>query len=247
MKTLFILFLCTSVYSFAQPEKQDVKFKRFAIGVNASPDFNYRTLHNIEKKPEQDWNKHKDQMNQMFAPRLGFSAGGHVLYYLTRDMYIETGAQYSFKGYQRRPALGVMFMGGNPEPAFIGDMKDHYNFNFLDVPLTMNYVILKDKRLQLVASIGLVWNHMRHSSIKHFNRETVNNQFVPVLIFHTPYRDNTFSGTVGFGIQYQVNDWVFLRAVPTFRHSFIPIETNLAESAYYWNAGLNVSCSFKLF
>lgn len=239
-----IFLLLTSTCAFGQSDQPEIKFKRFAIGINGSPDIAYRTLHNSDRESKAVWEKTKKNAREIYAPQFGYSVGGHILCNLTRNIFLEVGAQYSLKGYQRRPQLGVMAWGGE---IFQGIMKDRYNFDFIDVPLTMNYVFLDKKRLQLIATVGFTWNHMRHNAMEHFVKEEVNDEFVPVLIFNTPYRENTFSGTVGFGIQYKVTESVFFRVVPTFRHAFKPIQTNLSESAFYWNAGVNFSCSFRLF
>lgn len=243
MKKVFIFFLCTSFGASGQSDQPTVKLKRFAVGINFSPDVAYRTATNYNNLPDDQWQKQKESNKKSLGPRLGFSTGGHVSYNITKRLSIESGAQFSLKGYRRKPAFGVMMLGSD---IFQGQMKDHYNFNFLDVPIAVNYVLF-DKRLQMVITSGFTWNHMRHNSVKHFNKEMVNNEFVPIIIMHTPYRENTFSYNVGVGIQYNANERVLLKAVPTFRYALIPIETNLAGSAYYWNAGLNISCSVRLF
>ena len=244
MKKLFILFLCTSFSTFGQSDQPAVKFRRFAVGINFSPDIAYRTPHNYYNSPDEYWDHQKELDNSFYRPRLGFSAGGHVSYNLTKRLSIESGAQFSLKGYRSNPSYGAIYYGN--DLAYQGKMKDHYDFNFVDVPLAVNYVFFK-KRLQLVATAGVTWNHMRHNSVKRFIWDDMNEDFRPVMIFHTPYRQNTFSYTVGLGIQYNVNERVLLKAVPTFRYAMLPIQTNLTESAYYWNAGLNISCSVRIF
>lgn len=240
-----IFLLLTSTCAFGQSDQPEIKFKRFAIGINGSPDIAYRTLHNSDRKPKEAWDKIKKDAKETYVPQFGYSVGGHVLCNLTKNIFLEVGAQYSLKGYQSKPRLGVMVMGG--EILFKGQMKYRNNFEFIDVPLTMNYVFLDKKRLQLIATVGFTWNHMRHNSMENLVQEEVNDEFVPVIIFNTPYRENTFSATAGFGIQYKVSESVFFRVVPTFRHTLKPIQTNLSESAFYWNAGVNFSCSFRLF
>lgn len=244
MKKIFTLFLCTSFGAFAQSDQPAVKFRRFAAGINFSPDIAYRTPHNYQDESLQQWESTKESDKKSFGPRLGFSTGGHVSYNITRRLSVESGAQFSLKGYRHKPAVGAMFYGN--QLLFKGIMKSHYNFNFVDVPLSLSYVLF-DGRLQMVATAGFTWNHMHRSSIKQFLKEEVNDQFVPVMVFNTPYHENTFSYTVGLGIQYNVNERVMLKAVPTFRYAILPIQTNLAPSAYYWNAGLNMSCSVRLF
>ncbi len=243
MKKLFILFLSTTFVAFGQSDQSTFKFKRFAVGINFSPDIAYRAAHNYYNTPEEYWEPQKEQDNSFYRPRLGFSTGGHVSYNITKRLSIESGAQFSLKGYRSKPSFGVILYGNE---IYEGKMKDHYNFNFVDIPLSVNYVFFNN-RLQMVATAGVTWNHMRHNSVKRFTQDDVNKDLRPVMIFHTPYRQNTFSCTVGLGIQYNVNERLLLKAVPTFRYAIIPIQTNLAKSAYHWNAGLNISCSVRIF
>jgi len=114
------------------------------------------------------------------------------------------------------------------------------------VPLAVNYVVL-DRRLKVVATAGVTWNHMIHNSAKWFVHSDEGREWVAPLVFHTPYRENTFSLTGGVGIRYDINETITLKAVPTFRYAVRPIETNLSESGYHWNAGLNLSCAVRLF
>jgi len=117
-KQLFIFFLSASLTTFGQSEPEippvkPVKFKRFAIGANFSPDVAYQTPHNAYDMSEESWEHDKESFHGMYSPRLAFTTGANVSWNFTKRLSLETGAQYSVKGYRAKPSLGAITYGGD--------------------------------------------------------------------------------------------------------------------------------------
>ncbi|MDR0810805.1 MAG: hypothetical protein LBN23_00790, partial [Paludibacter sp.] len=60
------------------------------------------------------------------------------------------------------------------------------------------------------------------------------------------YRKINLFPTIGFGVQYKINNNLNIRAIPTFRYGVIDIISNKYSSQYLWNLGLEFGVFYGL-
>ncbi len=150
-------------------------------------------------------------------------------------MSIESGIQYSNKGY-RSSNIDVT----NPTNAEIfGKANINSNFNYIDIPLKINYFLGKNK-IRFISSLGLtsniLVNQVDKSSITYFDGKKENHKDISIY----NYKHFNLSPMVSFGIDYAISQRTNLRIEPTFRYGVMKI-IDAPITGYLWNGGVNVS------
>ncbi len=115
MKQLTIFFLTlTSLSSYGQDKTEETPtadFKRVQIGINISPDICFRTLKNNDGSSRSDIFMKLSNENE--TVKVGYTAGLNVCLNIKKFVGIETGIQYSNKGYQTKMKELIL---GQPDP-----------------------------------------------------------------------------------------------------------------------------------
>jgi hypothetical protein len=116
-RIFFLIVILLSNSAFGQ-DKVAGKNRRFFIGVNFSPDYCYRSLSkNIDSISNSKWNYAKNIEDSVEIPKLGYTAGINFGYQIKSWLSIETGLQYSDKGYKTIPVTTVYDFSHDPEIA----------------------------------------------------------------------------------------------------------------------------------
>ena len=229
-KHLTLLFTCWVLGSFAQvlPTK---KLTRFQVGVSFSPDVCYRKL---EKTDSSSFNDYViDQRNEMEIPIVGYSGEVNVRYSFSRFFSMESGIQFSTKGYQTKKQNIVSFP---PEPGFPTAVKYIDHFYYLDIPLKINFSAGKNK-WRFVSSIGASANFLLNASVTQVayyadktDRSTSSAGYSFKKLNVTPQ--------VSIGLDYQFTDKMSLSVEPTFRYGILKI-IDSPITGYLFTIGLN--------
>ncbi len=159
-------------------------------------------------------------------------------YQIKKRISIETGIQYSRKGYQTIPFPTVYDFNYDPAIA-----TNYIYFTYLDFPLQANYTFLKSK-LQIIASVGAVFNYLLKVSNKTIPEASTALFQTQTHISNYPYNKINISPTVGLGIKYNINDRINLRAEPTFRYGLLNTDSKSYAFTHLWTTGLNISFSY---
>lgn len=213
-------------------------FRKFQIGINFSPDICYRTLKNND-------GSNTSQIvirirNENETIKLGYTTGLNFCYNFNTSIGIETGVQFSNKGYQSK-MKSLRYNQPEPDDPLFG--KFRYNFYCMDIPLKAN-ITFGEKKLRLLTSFGLTTNILF--------KETSTS----VLIYSDgkkrkeapqgyDFNNLNFSPTLGIGIDYQINNRMHLRVEPTFRYNVLKI-IDTPVTAYLYNGGINISYLYGL-
>ena len=237
--TLFILTITAfSVYG-QDKETSTAEFKRFQIGVNISPDICYRTLkdfaHNAEGKSGVEYGN----LNEIV--KLSYTTGLNICFNFNKYAGIETGVQYSNKGFQSK------IYGNNPTQTN-PTLQYITNYHYIDIPLKANFIFGK-RKVRFITSIGVVTNFFIKQT------ETVIEVY-PDRTERRTYRQNYYNGidfnrkvnispTISIGIDYKINNRMNLRIEPTFRYGIYKM-TKQPTATYLYNGGLNISYYFGL-
>lgn len=217
-----LLFALLTFSAVAQELPQHGKFK---FGVNFSPEYSHRT-------PYFFWDRYK----------IGYTTGINSIYQLNNRIALETGLQYSNKGYQTT-LMDLFYAVPNPNAPVQAQYV--YNMHYLDIPLKANFNFrdkkeASDKKVRFFASVGLTTNL--------FIRETQTTILIYASrtdeettdILNSPIRSVNFSPTLGFGYDFQTNQHSHLRIEPIIRYGLRGL-TDAKGSGNIYSAGLNVS------
>ena len=98
MKPITTLIFLMLVLGSAYGQEHKSSSKKFQIGFNYSPDYNYRTL-TINHKT-QGATQVKDIRNKTESPKFGYTSGLQIALTFHPKLALNIGLQYSNKGYK---------------------------------------------------------------------------------------------------------------------------------------------------
>lgn len=233
--TIFLLTL-TALSSYGQDNvklENISNFKRVQIGINVSPDICFRTFKNIDGSSFGDFIV--NEYNKIETIKISYSAGLNVCFNIKKFVSLETGIQYSNKGFQTKFIdLGI----GPQDPSLPEKLKMIYSYHYIDIPVKVNFTIGK-KKVRFFTSVGVTTNI--------FIKETQ----IGVLVYsdrtdrktsstNTDYNNVNISPTISVGIDYKMNNRMNLRVEPTFRYGVLKL-TDTPTTDYLYSGGLNIS------
>jgi hypothetical protein len=239
-KQILLLTFFLPTISFGQ-DTTTTKNRRFFIGVNFSPDYCYRNIAKNDNSISSDqWAHIKNILDSIYIPNFGYTTGLNFYYQIKKRLSIETGIQYSRKGY-KTIALPTIY-DFNYDPVIA---TNYFYFTYLDFPFRANFTFSKSK-FQIIASAGAVLNYLLQVSgktvpenrIAIFEIQTYGNQFA--------YNNINISPTVSLGLKYNINNRLNLRAEPTFRYGLRNTDSKSFVFTRLWTAGLNISFNYGL-
>ena len=238
-RTLFLTLLLP-VISYGQ-DSSSTKSRKFFIGVNFSPDYCYRSLTKNDASISRDqWSFIKNLEDSIYKPTFGYTTGINFYYQITKRLFVETGIQYSQKGYMTIPILTVFNIEHNFEEAIA---TNYIYFTYLDIPLRGCYTFLNGK-IQIVTSAGATFSFLlkvKGKSVPELPTEAIQTKY-----FSSDYEFSkmNISPTISAGIKYNVNSRINLRAEPTFRYGLINTDPKSYAFTHLWSAGLNISFNY---
>ncbi len=243
MKHLLLFILTIAAFSSKgqdrPKETQTSDFRKVQIGINVSPDICYRTLKNNDGSSTSDLIMKLDNENQ--TAKVGYTAGLNVCFSINKFFGLETGIQFSNKGYQTK-FTDLIFE--QPENSSLPDKaKFIYNFHCIDIPIKANFTI-GEKKIRFFTSVGLTTNILIKAASTsvlvypdHTDRKI--NQT------NSDYNKVNISPTVSVGIDYKINNRMNLRVEPTFRYGVLKI-IDAPVTGYLYSGGLNLNYYFGL-
>lgn len=223
---------------------------KLLLGVTVSPDICFRTLQNTNGSSTSDLIIALRDDNE--SPKFSYSTGVSLCYNLTRHWAIETGLQYSNKGFkfvkanptfsdQIDPGYGFIYTQNSPTPTKITFID---NLNYLDIPLRTIFTV-GNKNFRFIASVGVTTNILINATttsiIEYESADTERRTQEQGY----DYKTINFSPTASVGIDWQLCDKFNLRVEPTFRYGLLKI-IDAPITAYLWSGGLNFTCYYTL-
>jgi hypothetical protein len=238
-KLLLVTFILSASVSFGQSKttSSENAYKGFQLGLNASPDFCYRTLQNNSEDPSLDGLI--NMRNEKEGILLSYSSGISAAYQFNQCFGIETGLSYAVRGLQSKKTASI----SPPDPAVPEYFKHMYYFHFIDIPLKANFIFGENK-LRFIASVGVTTNIFLKetaTTILFFDTHTDKHTFEST----DPYRTLNFSPTLSAGIDWNFRPNVNLRVEPSFQFSALKI-IDTPVSGRLYSAGLKMSMYYRL-
>jgi hypothetical protein len=242
MKHLTIILLSlTSFICYGQDKTKEAPttdFKRVQIGINFSPDVCFRTLKNNDGSSSSELVI--DNRNERETVKFGYTTGLNVCFKINKFVGMETGIQYSNKGYQTKMQD---LISDQPAPSLPNQSKFIYDFHCIDIPVKINFTIGK-KKFRFFTSVGVMTNIFikeTQTSILVYSDRT--DEKTSPTNFN--YNKINISPTISVGIDYKINDRMNLRVEPNFRYGVLKI-IDTPVTAYLYSGGLNISYYFGL-
>lgn len=235
----FSILTMISVNSYGQDQIKETPtadFKRIQIGINVSPDICFRTLKNNDGSLMSNIVMKMNNENE--TVKVGYTTGLNVGFNINKNIGIETGIQYSNKGYQTK-FNHLIF--GQSDASTPNKSKFVYNFHYIDIPIKANFTIGK-KSVRLFTSIGVSTNIFIkeiQTSVLVYTDHT-NKKTSPTIF---DYKSVNISPTISVGIDYKINSSMNLRVEPTFRYGVLKI-IDAPVTGYLYSGGLNISYYF---
>jgi hypothetical protein len=240
-KLILFLFSLTTLNSYGQEipkENTNSEFKKIQIGISFSPDNAFRKLINNGGSSTTD-NIIKIR-NENETSKAGYTAGLNVCFNVKNNFGLETGIQFSNKGYQTKMQELNFAISDPNEPKKI---KFTYNFHYIDIPVKANFAFGK-KKVRFSASFGITTSIFIKEKQKtvlvysdHTDKKTTQTNF--------DYNKVNISPTIGVGFNYKINNRMNLKVEPTFKYGILKIN-NDPLTGYLYSIGLNIGYFFGL-
>ncbi len=238
MRKIFLILAFIPLLINAQVTKKDKTKKNVAIGISFSPDYNYRKLKNNDGSSSSDFviNSRNEQEKGKFSVTTGLT----LIARLSKKLELQTGLLYSDKGH-RIPKHALDYAPRPGEPTHI---KSQTSFNYLDIPLKLNF-ISGSGHIKFIAGAGLTVNILLNESelVTLFYGDGSEKELRQSDQFE--YKKFNLSSVISAGVEFKLTENFFLRTEPTFRYGLLKI-IDLPVTAYLWNVGLNVGVYYKL-
>lgn len=222
------LFLLTFSFSAFAKDTTSVDFKRFAFGINASPDYCYRNLYSLIHSTT--------NLDDFEKPMLSYTGGMNLSYFITKHFAISLGVNFSQKGY-RTSEFGVTTVE-HPEGG-IGKGRYRSNYNYIGIPLRVNFVLGK-KKVRFLVSHGLTPSFLlfekTNLKIKYYDgsKETkrgINSDHtIPFNLFHD----------ISFGIDIKLGKKAGLKIEPTYCYGLLDSGRSVRYAENLYSYGLNI-------
>jgi hypothetical protein len=215
--------------------------KKLAIGINFSPDYSYRALN--YRSGDRSYARYIAERNGDEYGKLGFTTGINAAYFFKENLALEAGIQYANKGYKSTWGMPVIM---TPKEPYISGGKELYKYNFIDIPLKLNYFI-GSKKVRAVAGVGIVPSIFLSSKYKTISYYTNGDKEIRKLNgpYHN-YNPINVGAIASIGADIALSEVLHLRIEPTFRYQFVNLYRDYDIKEHLWSAGLNFGMYYHL-
>jgi hypothetical protein len=172
--------------------------------------------------------------NEIEVAKFGYTAGGNISFSSTDKFRVETGIQYSNKGYRlKKRATGF----AQPDPTAPIAIRLTYGYKYLGIPLQATFIFGQEK-LRFHAGFGLMANLLLDATVTSYE-EYAHGRTGKTVESAGGYRSIDVSPMINLGVDYTLTKKIYLSAEPTFRYGILPTrDAPIAE--HLWSAGLNL-------
>ena len=213
--------------------------QKISIGFNFSPDYSFRTIKNNDGSPSS--NLVIKNRNDIEVAKFGYTTGLTVCFNFSKLVGIETGIQFSNKGYKTKNQDLIYFP---PSPGSPTKAKTRESYQYIGIPIKAKLSFGKSK-VRFLSSIGFMTSFLLN--VKHtINLEYSNgNSEKETQSTTSGFKNVDISPMLSVGIDYKLNNKIHLLAEPTFRYGVL-ITRDVPVTENLWSAGLNIGINYVL-
>ena len=209
------------------------KTKKIEISISFSPDYCFRKL-----KADADSKWIADTRDTLEIPKFGYTVGVNVAFKINKNIDAEAGVTFSDRGEKTKKYSLVDAPAGQKATSYSYNFHDYY----LNVPLKVNYYILKGK-LQFYVTAGISTNiflNQKTTSITSYGNSDskTNSKFNP------GFSRINLAVLAGCGIKYPINNKTNLKVEPIYMRSITSI-TKAPIKTYFYSVGVNIGICQK--
>lgn len=239
-KTSFFVFIFfASIVAEGQENNALKKFNPVFVGINFSSDYNFRTLKNNAGGPSRDLVINSRNDNEV--AKFGYTTGVNVLFNYSARVELETGIQYSNKGYKTKNT-NLTFEA--PNTALPIKFRSVYSYQYIGIPLKVRFTVGEGK-IRFLSSIGLLTNFLLQVKQTSVLEYSDGNTEEKKQTYAADFNKLDLSPMVSIGIEYRLSDNIFFIAEPTLRYGLLKtIDAAVTENL--WNVGLNLGVYRRL-
>jgi hypothetical protein len=235
-KICLLLLISFPLFTIAQNKLSgSKKLSKFRYGLTFSTDYSYRRL---TVKPENEAVAYIIPVrNKNESANIGYTFGLNIDYSINKLVSLETGLNYSVKGYKTNSQV-LVFESQLGTTSF-SEAIGFTNYHYLEIPIKAGFSFGKNK-IQFTTGVGVVAGFFLKNTTK-FDVKSANGNTTSYSDNNgIQYRKFNISPVLNIGIKYNINENSYLKIEPTFKYGLIaivdaPIKENL------WSVGLNVS------
>jgi len=240
MRKLFIFFAALSFISAEAQEPLNQKAqKNISLGFSFSPDYSFRSLSNNDGSPSSGFII--NVRNGYETDKFGYTTGLNLNIECSKHIEFQTGILYSNKGYQ---TIKQDLNYPAPSPNLPTQIKFVYNFHYLDIPFKINFATGKNK-VKFIAGAGITANFLLKENEKNIRYYSNGDNKEEKESSTSDFEKFNISSLISLGVEYKLNENIFLRTEPTFRYGLLKvIDEPVTERL--WNLGLNIGVYYKL-
>lgn len=227
VNSLFFLILMSG--KIVAQENSTNSERRWSIVAQASPNFCNKVL-----TPDQ-LPMFEVSLNQKVKPKMGYQVGSGVIYEFTTHFQLQAEVRFS--------SLGVRTISEpctNPEIGASSMCKSYYNFNYIDLPISVNYILGTNKLRYVFSAYFSGGFLVRYTLVDHVEPPT-GDRYKKIEAESKKTEWSPFAG-VRIGVTYQLNDNWSILALPEYRIGLHPD----FYSSHLMSFGLNVGVVLKL-
>ena len=232
-----IVFLLIFLNTTAFGQQTEISStKHFSVGITFSPDYCFRTL-NIDQAGQ--WVV--DLRDSLEQAKFGFTTGLSFRFELSKKINIESGLKFSDKGEQMKD-IELIFL--EPEPNDPVKSTLIYHYQYLDIPIKVNYFIFNKKPKIFISagvSTNIFLNNRITSILEYADGSTERNNSANI----SQLDKVNIAGLCGLGIDFDISRKFNIRYEQIFRHSLTPI-INVPLKQYSYSIGANIGLFYKL-
>ena len=207
--------------------------KKLSFGFIFSPDYCYRTIKTDSTYNDKSIVSGRDTLE---IPKIGFTIGATLRYQCCKRFEFATGLFFSNQGEKQKE---VMLTYSTPDPSLPSSFKMNYCYQYLEIPLNLNFSVLEKKKFRFTLCTGISANIY------------LKTKYIQTLIYSSGYEKTTsahgndaFSAInpamdFGLGIQYKINSKISIGLQPVYRRSIIPIKNAPIKQ---WNYSYGMIC-----
>lgn len=233
MKSLFLAIVMLGC--FTAKAQHTKRAKKILVGINFSPDYSHRTLKPAD--PNSPANVVKDIRDGIEKAKFGYTTGLTACINMTKYVALETGLQFSNKGYRTKNRNLVYENPASPSDPTQASFR--YNYDYIGIPLSLKFSLGKGKA-RFVSGAGFTTNFLVSA------RQTANFTYADGTTQKKrqssayDFKRIDVSPMLSVGISYQLTNNLQISAEPTFRYGLLKIiDAPIAE--HLWSAGLNLA------
>ncbi len=230
-----VILLIVTLSCFTSKAQDNKRAKKILVGFNFSPDYSYRTLKPGD--PNAPGNVVIDLRNETEKAKFGYTTGINVGFNMTECVALETGLQFSNKGYQTNDRQLVYVSPPGPNDPTQASFS--YNYHYIGVPLTVKFLLGKGKA-RFVSSAGFTTNFLLNASqtaqLEYANGRTEKKRQTSP----ENYNKIDLSPMLSVGLLYKLANNIYFTAEPTLRYGLLKtVDAPVKE--HLWSAGLNLA------